>query len=94
MGYDERYDCKENRGILFMKITKHQLRRIIKEEKAKILAEQAGPDDRLFDDDYLLGELEYLLDERGIDTMPAPEFAAFEAAAAEAIERLRREVVR
>jgi len=77
-----------------MKITKRQLRRIIKEERAKILAEQSGPDDRLFDDDYLLEELEYLLDERGISTMTPSEFASFEAAAAEAIERMRREVVR
>jgi|TARA_B100001971_G_C17914355_1_gene394503 hypothetical protein len=30
-----------------MKITKRQLRRIIKEEKARILAEQAGPEMRM-----------------------------------------------
>ena len=77
-----------------MKITKRQLRKIIKEEKAKVLAEQDAPDDRLFDDDYLLEELDYLLDERGIRTMTLPEFAAFEAAATEAIARLRREMVR
>lgn len=77
-----------------MKITKRQLRRIIKEERAKILAEQSGPDDRLFDDDYLLEELEYLLDERGISTMTPPEFAAFESAMGEAVGRLRREMVR
>ena len=34
-----------------MKITKRQLRKIIKEEKAKVLAEQDAPDDRLFDDE-------------------------------------------
>ena len=78
-----------------MKITKQQLRRIIKEEKAKVLDEQAAyPDDRLFDDDYLLEELEYLLDERSIRTMTPPEFAAFESAMGEAVERLRREMVR
>ena len=77
-----------------MKITKNQLRRIIKEEKARLLSEQAGPDDRLFDDDYLLEELEYLLDERGISTMTPPEFAAFESAMGEAVGRLRREMVR
>ena len=77
-----------------MKITKRQLRKIIKEEKAKVLAEQDAPDDRLFDDDYLLEELEYLLDERSIRTMAPPEFAAFESAMGEAVERLRREMVR
>ena len=77
-----------------MKITKRQLKRIIKEEKAKVLAEQDAPDDRLFDDDYLLEELEYLLDERSIRTMTPPEFAAFESAMGEAVERLRREMVR
>ena len=77
-----------------MKITKRQLRRIIKEEKAKVLAEQDAPDDRLFDDDYLLEELEYLLDERSIRTMTPPEFAAFESAMGEAVGRLRREMVR
>ena len=81
-----------------MKITKRQLRRIIKEEKAKVLAEQYddyedAQSDLLFDNDYLLEELQYLLDERSISTMTLPEFSAFEKAMAGAIARMRREMV-
>ena len=81
-----------------MKITKRQLRRIIKEEKAKVLAEQYDDyedtqSDLLFDNDFLLEELQYLLDERGIEAMTPPVFASFEKAMAGAIARMRREMV-
>ena len=87
-----------------MKIAKRQLRRIIKEEKAKILAEQYDDyddyededmqSDLLFDNDFLLEELQYLLDERGIEAMTLPEFSSLENEMTGAIERLRREMVR
>ncbi len=81
-----------------MRISKRQLRRIIKEEKAKVLAEQYDDyedtqSDLLFDNDFLLEELQYLLDERGIEAMTPPEFSSFEKAMAGAIARMRREMV-
>ena len=55
-----------------MKITKRQLRRIIKEEKAKLLKEAPTAEFGIFDQyylaDVLMGEVESFMDQTGVDS--------------------------
>lgn len=52
-----------------MKITKNQLRRIIKEEKARILAEQAEMDQDVYDEasELATGIIEDVMNNYGVD---------------------------
>ena len=76
-----------------MKITKRQLRRIIKEEKARIL-EQAklNPDLSLNNDNYvydlLAGEVDNFLSENGRENLTGFEIAAIRYAFTAAIDEI------
>ena len=80
-----------------MKVTKNQLRRIIKEEKAKILEAakftyKPNPDFSLNDDDYaydlLAEEVESFLSENGRENLTGFEVAAIRYAFTAAIDKI------
>ena len=80
-----------------MKITKRQLRRIIKEEKAKILEEakftyKPNPDFSLNNDNYvydlLAGEVDNFLSENGRENLTAFEVSAIREAFSGAIDEI------
>tara|TARA_B100000424_G_scaffold224380_1_gene184254 strand:+ start:311 stop:562 length:252 start_codon:yes stop_codon:yes gene_type:complete len=75
-----------------MKITKRQLRRIIKEEKAKLLNEQADPG--IFSEDYVYDMfaddiMDFLqMDQGGVNFLTEREVEMFRRAVLGAVDKL------
>jgi hypothetical protein len=80
-----------------MKITKRQLRRIIREEKSRLLKEQADMrnlaelGDEIYSalEDVIMGNLP-----AGVDFLNTEEFAAFEKSVMDGLNQMRDRIVR
>ncbi len=79
-----------------MKITKRQLRRIIKEEKAKLLKEAPTSEFGIFDQYYLTNvlaeEAERFMDQTGVDSFGPAEIEDMRNAVMYALDTVTREV--
>ena len=79
-----------------MKITKNQLRRIIKEEKARILQEQASPFAGLGDQVYSALEdvfMQVEVDDEGIGYVSPADFMAFRESVMAGLDELEDRVM-
>ena len=79
-----------------MKITKRQLSRIIKEEKAKLLKEQGTPEFGIFDQYYLtqllMEEVESFMDQTGVDSFGPAEVEDMRNAVMSALDTVLKQV--
>ena len=79
-----------------MKISKRQLRRIIKEEKAKLLKEAPGAEFGIFDQYYLtqllMEEVESFMDQTGVDSFGPAEVEDMRNAVMAALDTIVRQV--
>tara|TARA_B100001123_G_scaffold451206_1_gene628478 strand:- start:12538 stop:12780 length:243 start_codon:yes stop_codon:yes gene_type:complete len=79
-----------------MKISKRQLRRIIKEEKAKLLKEAPTPEFGIFDQyylaDLLMEEVESFMDQTGVDSFGPAEVEDMRNAVMAALDTIVKQV--
>ncbi len=83
---------RQKEAITKMKITKRQLRRIIKEEKARLLKENVGHG--IFNTDYIYDLLEEEMMAYSEGQVTAMEFESIRRAVLDAVDRLEADWVR